>query len=132
MTEGELQFGDESGIAAEIRKFLGVGPYEQVLVTTPQFERPEGGTPPWMPTSKDDFDHLRSLSDKALRFLCLNEWEAGHWLYPGEWYDAIPVGYEIVDINGEVEQFEPGVTDNDIRYGCLAYGFKRMALEAGK
>lgn len=125
MDSSELRFGDESEIAAEIRQILGVGPYEQVTIITPKFERPEGGEPPWIPKTKEEFDSLRNLSDKALRFLCLKEWECGHWLYPGEWYDAIPDDYEIVNIFGNVEKFEKGETDDDIRYGCLSYGFKR-------
>jgi len=43
-------------------------------------------------------------------------------LFPGEWYCHIPPGFGIVDISGNREQFQPGVTDDDIRIGCLAYG----------
>jgi hypothetical protein len=46
-----------------------------------------------------------------------------HFLYPKEWYDLIPENYEIVCISGEVEHFKKGVTDDDIRFGCIAYGF---------
>lgn len=44
------------------------------------------------------------------------------WLFPAEWYDTIPNGCPITDINGCVELFERGVTDDDRRYGLLAYG----------
>ena len=44
----------------------------------------------------------------------------------GECHDTIPNGYEIFDINGDTEFFEKGKTDDDIRGGCLAYGFKRQ------
>jgi hypothetical protein len=44
------------------------------------------------------------------------------WLFPGSWYRQIPTGFPIVSIFGELEEFEIGKTDNDIRYGCLAYG----------
>ncbi len=45
------------------------------------------------------------------------------WLFPAEWYEHIPKGLKIVDINGVVENFEPNKTDDDRRFGCLAYGF---------
>lgn len=44
MPESELRFGDENPLAAEIRKVLGVGPYDKISVVTPQFERPGAGS----------------------------------------------------------------------------------------
>ena len=44
------------------------------------------------------------------------------WLFPDEWYSAIPAGLPIININAASELFVPGVTDDDIRFGCLAYG----------
>jgi len=128
MGEGQLAFGDEHPIAHEIREMLGVGPYEEVSVLTPQFERPEGGKPPWTPKTAEEFDKLPSMSEKALRFLCCKPWDDMDngmvlWCYPGEWYESIPAGYEIVDIFNETESFVPGETDDDIRFGCLPYGF---------
>jgi len=132
MPEGLLVPGDANELAAEIRRLLGVGTYEEVSIVTPQFERPEGRVPPWTPRTSEEFDKLRFLSDKALRFLCLKPWdeEKTLWLYPGEWYESIPAGYPIIDICGEEEPFKPGITDDDIRFGCLPYGFRRAALKA--
>lgn len=48
-----------------------------------------------------------------------------HYLFPKEWYEIIPNGFEIINIFGNKENFVPGVTDDDIRYGCLSYGFIR-------
>lgn len=48
-----------------------------------------------------------------------------HYLFPGEWYDYIPEGFEVINISGETERFKRGETDDDKRYGCLAYGFIR-------
>jgi len=45
------------------------------------------------------------------------------WLFPKEWYNSIPDGLEVVDINGKREDFKRHETDNDTRYGALAYGF---------
>jgi len=44
------------------------------------------------------------------------------WLFPGTWYQHIPNGFPIVDIFGVLDEFERGKTDDDIRYGCLAFG----------
>lgn len=44
------------------------------------------------------------------------------WLLPAEWYDSIPNGFPVIDINGCLEQFERGKTDDDRRFGMLAYG----------
>lgn len=46
-------------------------------------------------------------------------------LIPGEWYNSIPEGFELIDICGHKELFKKGETDNDIRFGCLAYGIIR-------
>ena len=35
---------------------------------------------------------------------------------------SIPAGTEIVDINYATEKFEPGKTDDDYRFGMLAFG----------
>jgi len=48
-----------------------------------------------------------------------------HYLLPGEWYEHLPAGYEFVSIFGEKEIFKPGESDDDIRFGCLSYGFVR-------
>jgi hypothetical protein len=44
------------------------------------------------------------------------------WVFPGEWYDRIPDGLEVVDIFFRREAFRRGVSDDDRRFGCLAYG----------
>lgn len=47
------------------------------------------------------------------------------WLIPVSLYDEIPDGIELVSINDRVFLFEPGKTDSDQRFGCLAYGLLR-------
>lgn len=44
------------------------------------------------------------------------------WLFPAEWYDSIPNGFPVTDINGCIELFERGKTDDDRRLGLLAFG----------
>jgi len=128
-TEGELKFGDESEMAARLRKVLGVGPYEQVHVRMPQFGRIDGREIVHYPETEEDWKQLPTLPRIALVELGLQQWDPGHWLYPGEWYEHIPTGHPIVDICGDKELFVPGQTDDDRRFGALAYGFKREEQE---
>lgn len=47
------------------------------------------------------------------------------WLFPSEWYNSIPNGFKLISISGENHLFEKGKTDDDRRFGCLAYGILR-------
>lgn len=124
MPEHMLSDADESPLAAYIREFMGVGPNEPVVAVTPQFTRTDGKNPYWHPKNALGLDALKTAPAAILLDLGLREWDKGHWLYPGEWYNHIPAGYEVLDINGKIKRFDPDVTDNDIRFGCLAYGFR--------
>lgn len=99
-----------------------IGP---VNIITPQFERTDGVVPVVPDGGEHFFDKLKNLPDETLEAIGMQRWEDGHWLYPGEWYGFIPRGYIVTDINGEDEAFIPGETDDDIRFGCLAFGFKK-------
>jgi hypothetical protein len=68
------------------------------------------------------FAALFSLPKQKLIELGLGNWNGKLMLFPKEWYNAIPKDFPIESINGEIEPFEPGVTDDDIRFGYLAYG----------
>lgn len=131
MPEGELRLGDENPLAAKIREVMGVGPYDKVTVVTPQFERTDGKEITFFPKGSEQFDKLKANApDWVLKDIGLCKWEKRKdglvlWLFPGEWYKHIPEDYEIVDICGETEKFKPGETDDDIRGGCLAYGWLR-------
>lgn len=46
-------------------------------------------------------------------------------LFPGEWYNSIPDGFVVVGLFGEKYPFQKGVSDDDIRSGCLPYGILR-------
>lgn len=131
MPKGELKHADESELAADIRDAIGAGPDEKVEGTIPQFTREPGQPKPSSPPG--DFESLRQLDSVALREMGCRPWDepdvAGRvlMLFPGEWYDAIPDGMSVVDINGQVEDFVAGETDDDIRCGCLAFGFEVYA-----
>lgn len=116
--------------AERLMEAIGAEPGEPVEFITPQFERTDG----LKPAAPDfDFADLPSYPEATLRALGCAAWDEPDadgqtlWLYPAEWYDHIPEGHMIVDINGELERFQRGVTDDDMRFGVLAFGFLREA-----
>lgn len=124
-----LDAGDPD-FAEKLGNALGLEPGEPVEIITPQFNRTDGLTPV-VPTF--DFANLPSYPEATLRALGCCPWDEPDaigevlWLYPAEWYDRIPEGHIVTDINGEDEPFQRGVTDDDRRFGCLAYGFRKLA-----
>lgn len=106
----------------------------KITIITPQFERPAGEPPP--PSLPASWEEFNTLDMMALREMGLQQWNDpatdkdfgwSHpgkvlFLFPAEWYPFIPDGMEIVDINGRTEKFKRGKTDDDMRFGCLAYG----------
>lgn len=98
---------------------------------------PKPASPP------NDFESLELLDAQTLKELGCRPWgrekdARGNeiegakllWLYPGEWYSAIPNGLSVVDIFYKDDVFELGVADNDIRFGCLSFGFYGPDLES--
>lgn len=118
--------------ASKLKAVLDLKDGDTLEFITPQFERTDGRKPRSGPPLFN-FDALPSLADAALKELGCCRWdepdEAGNvlWLYPQEWYDAIPDGHIVHDIGGSAEPFKHGETDDDRRYGCLAFGFLRPA-----
>lgn len=133
MTKKTVRIGDHEIPVVKINdlpRILGVKPGDAAQIITPQCTRPASDPPPtWTPTDRADYESLSTRSTAELREIGLRLWGdapegSGNdlWLFPGEWYAHLPAGLPIVDINGNRETFDPGVTDNDIRFGCLAYG----------
>lgn len=127
--------GEGSKLADDIRDAIGAGPDEPVQCATPQFTRTSDMTTPGAPPT--DFEELRQMSKSALKELGLQPWNDPFdqeprdeerfgkqvlMLFPGEWFRHIPEGFKIVDIFGKRERFHKRSTDNDIRFGCLAFG----------
>ncbi len=137
MPEGELKFSSENLLARQIRRAIGVGDYEEVRAITPQFDREDGKKVYYYPKTIEEFDGLKKAPHDILIDMGLRAWDGakdGSWklyLYPHEWYDHIPEGYMVVDIFGEEETFERGVTDDDKRSGVLAFGFSTGKIPAG-
>lgn len=74
------------------------------------------------PLPPADFNSLLSMSAAELKKAGLGNWDGKLKLFPASWYENIPIGFPIVDIFGKQDQFVPGQTDNDHRFGFLAYG----------
>lgn len=121
-----LDAGDPN-FAEDLAKALGVEPGEKIQIVTPQFTRTDGLVVSYIPTTPEEYAALPKMKPENLKKIGCQVWddEGGklHWLYPHEWYNHIPDGTEIIDINGNVEQFKRGETDNDMRYGALSFGF---------
>lgn len=115
--------------AEKLSEAIGAKPGDTIEIVTPQFDRGSGEPGPQKPPETgEDWEALKNLPTGALRELGLRPWaEEGPWLFPAEWYEHIPEGLPVVDINGVTELFRPGKTDNDRRFGALAYGVGRRA-----
>lgn len=120
----------DPNFAEKFMAAIGAKPGDEVVIQTPQFERTDGLE---VPAPICDFERLRELSEDTLKAIGCQQWDEPDadgnvlWLYPAEWYAHIPDGTTIHDINGHVEQFKRGETDDDMRFGALAYGFIRAA-----
>jgi len=125
MSEELLAFGDTNPIAKKIRDFLGVGDFDEVGCVLSQLERIDGKTITYVPTTVAEYDALKNAPENILEDIGLGQWDEKIWLYPVEWYDYIPEGYEIVDISGKTEKFQKDITYNEKRYGCLPFGLSR-------
>jgi len=121
---------DAPDFAQQFADAIGLKPGDACQIVTPQFERIDGRVP-LLPDL--NLSQLATLSDGTLKEIGCSKWDepnaAGEtlWLFPAEWYEHIPNGLPVVDINGQTEPFERGKTDDDMRYGMLAYGFIKRA-----
>jgi bifunctional DNA-binding transcriptional regulator/antitoxin component of YhaV-PrlF toxin-antitoxin module len=117
----------------QLRAALGLAPGEQVEIITPQFERTDGVVVRYCPHTFEEYAALPTYSEATLKKMGCGKWDSKngitHWLFPWEWYNYIPEGLEILSISGRREQFKPGITDDDKRFGCLAYGFEAQTEE---
>jgi hypothetical protein len=114
----------------KFRAAVGLKPGETLEIHTPQFERTDGLQ---VALPQVDFAKMHLVSAETLKRIGCCMWDEPDkdgnvlWLYPAEWYDHIPEGTPLVCIDGETSLFKRGETDDDMRFGCLAYGFLRKA-----
>ena len=110
---------------------IGINEGDSVQIMTPQFERLKEIEINFIPKVRQELDDIISLSpEEVLMKMGVGIWEKSDdgttvYLFPGEWYDSIPEGYGVVGLDNKVSKFSKATHSNDIRYGCLAYGFSR-------
>ena len=118
---------DSPTFAEDLAKELGDGPFETV---TPQFHRTDKLVVAAPSLTSDEWANMDKLSLERIRQIGCQIWEEDekgiHWLFPSEWYPYIPDGLEVLTISGHCEAFMRGVTDDDIRFGALPYGFRTL------
>lgn len=114
----------DSSAIQKIADAVGAEPGDVIEVTGSQHERRDGIEPAEPPLTEAAFESLRELTTDELADLGMRRWSGDIWLFPGEWYPHIPVGHEVVDLDGETLEWDYENTDDDIRFGCLAYGIE--------
>lgn len=70
-----------------------------------------------------DWENLTEEDCKELRFVRWDE-ESGIYLIPLYLFPIIPIGLKVYSINGDEIVNDGTNLDNDIRFGCVAYGIK--------
>lgn len=70
-----------------------------------------------------DWDNLTEEDCKELRFGKWDE-ESGIYLIPLYLFPIIPIGLKVYCISGDEIVNDGTNLDNDIRFGCIAYGIK--------
>ena len=71
-----------------------------------------------------DFIKITVEEAKELRFQRWSEEQPDLWLFPLYLVPIIPEGLEVTFISGEKAKYEKDKMDNDIRFGCVAYGIE--------
>lgn len=100
-----------------------------VLISTPH-ERKNGQTTAAPAPDRDSFYKLSEISTDKARELGMQRWtesedpEGDLWLFPVEWYNAIPRGFEVETIGGEKKRFSQWTCSRDRRRGALAFGIR--------
>ena len=112
-------------LADAIRDAVGADDNDTIRIITPQFERPPNWPSPgaWVPDAAD-WDALRALKMEDLTALGFGNWDGGLALVPSEWHGRLPDGLALECISGEIAVVGIDYIDNDIRYGCIAYGIR--------
>ena len=71
-----------------------------------------------------DITKLTIEEAKELRFRRWDEELPDLWLFPLYLVPLIPEGLEVMSISGNKFKYEKDKADNDIRFGCVAYGIE--------
>lgn len=90
--------------------------YEEIKIARKQF----------MEALKDeiDFNNLSKKEAIELRFCKWSEEDPSLYLIPIWLLPILPVGTKLTCINGDEIVYDGENVDNDVRFGCLAYGVR--------
>lgn len=90
--------------------------YEEIKIARKQF----------MEALKDeiDFNNLSKKEAIELRFCKWSEEDPSLYLIPIWLLPILPVGTKLTCINGDEIVYDGEKVDNDVRFGCLAYGVR--------
>lgn len=69
-----------------------------------------------------DWDNLTAEEAKELRFMRWDDDMPDLWLIPLYLLPILPIGTKLTTIGGEKVVYDGSNVDNDIRFGCIAYG----------
>lgn len=69
-----------------------------------------------------DFKNITREEASELRFGKWSEEQPNLWLFPLWIVPLIPDGMTVYGLDGKPFKYEKEKTDNDIRFGCVAYG----------
>lgn len=79
-----------------------------------------------------NIETLTAEEAKELRFCKWSDEMPNLWLFPLWMLPLIPEGMMVMDISGETYPFERATADDDIRFGCLAYGIEVKSKDVAK
>jgi len=122
-------YGDGTERTAEkfvekIRDALDIDEDDELVVQTPQFERPDDVEPAEPPLTHEAMDALKRADKDELDELGLSKWsdETGLWLLPHEWHPHIPEDYPLLSILNEWTTRADMSANPDKRFGVLSVG----------
>ncbi len=78
--------------------------------------------------SIDVYDESFNLTKEEMMNLGMRAWDVDPstgrelWLFPFSYYDHIPAGFPIVDLDFEKHVFQPHTSPKDRRFGLLSFG----------
>lgn len=128
----------------ELIQELGFKPGDTIVIQTPCFHRESPIEINFIPHTKEELELvIQTASKENLKKMGVEIWDSYaaimedegkssylkegeyHYLFPGEWFKHLPNGFEVVGLFGERYPFIKETSDDDIRLGCLPYGFVR-------
>jgi hypothetical protein len=112
----------------EVLKGFGFGKWDKIssVVTENQSKKGRGMTSIPCINGPDLLVDLEPKENAPMEQPEVDEWII---LFPYEWYDIIPDGFMVTGLSGEQYPFEKGKSDDDKRFGCLAYGIRRVITD---